>query len=409
MLTSKQDFIQPGTIGTIAGTGRPGYAGDGGPAVAAWLNEPKSIILDGSGAIYIADSENHLIRKVDVATGIISTVAGCPAPAAPAEAPHPVPADPSIAGEEDDPLGDLTLSGPERFVQVADLSGTVRFLVGAASGDNRFGGDGGPATGATLNFPSGLAVDERNLYIADTMNHRVRQVDLVTGIITTLAGTGQHRLSGDGGPAVSAALNEPCALALDGKGNLYIADQSNNRIRKVERGSGVITTVAGTGEATYEGDGMPAREAALAGPSGLATGLDGALYIADTFNGRIRRVDLETGLISTVAGDGGAYRYTGQPGEFSTSLSRPYGIAVDGEGNILITDSDSHLIRRWDCRKSTITALAGNGVAQFSGDGQCARNSSLNYPFGVSVDGRGNIYVADTFNHRVRMIAAYGP
>jgi sugar lactone lactonase YvrE len=136
------------------------------------------------------------------------------------------------------------------------------------------------------------------------MNHRVCKVDAVTGIISTVAGTGQRRFSGDAGPAVAAALNEPVALAVDRKGHLYIADQSNNRVRMVDLESGVMTTVAGTGEATYTGDGMLASETALAGPSGLALGPDGALYIADTFNGRIRKVDPETGVITTVAGDG---------------------------------------------------------------------------------------------------------
>ncbi|MEK6526885.1 MAG: SMP-30/gluconolactonase/LRE family protein, partial [Nitrospirota bacterium] len=252
-----------------------------------------------------------------------------------------------------------------------------------------------------------VAVDERgNLYIADTMNHRVRKVEAITGTITTIAGTGQHRFSGDGGPAASAALNEPTALVVDGKGHLYIADQSNNRVRKVDQATGVITTVAGTGEAAYTGDGMPASEASLAGPSGLALGPDGALYIADTFNGRIRRVDPETGAISTVAGDGGEYRYQGRANEFSTSLSRPYGIALDREGHILITDSDSHLIRKWDRTKKIVRRVAGNGMAQFGGDGGLPEDCSLNYPFGVVVDDRGNMYIADTFNHRVRMIAA---
>jgi len=194
-------------------------------------------------------------------------------------------------------------------------------------------------------------------------------------------------------------------LVLDGKGSLYVADQSNHRVRRVNLEDGNITTIAGTGEAAYSGDGTPAVEATLNGPSGLAIGQDGALYIADTFNGRIRRIDPETGLISTVVGDGGEYRYQGHPNEFSTSLSRPYGIAVGREGNILITDSDSHLIRSWDRNKRIIRLLAGNGLAKFSGDGLAPSESSLNYPFGVAVDGRGNVYIADTFNHRIRMIA----
>ena len=407
MLASKPRTIQPGTIGTVAGTGEPGHGGDGGPAVVACLNEPKSMTVDEAGAcLYIADSENHLIRRVDLATGVIRTVVGRLREEERSGGQGWSPSVASVPVQEEDPFGELPLSVDEKFAQLADVSGTVRFVVGKASGSERFHGDGGPATEATLNFPSAVAVDDKSLYIADTMNHRVRKVDLHSGLITTIAGTGQHRLSGDGGPAVAATLNEPCAVALDGKGNLYIADQSNNRIRRVNFSSGMIATLAGTGEATYGGDGMLATEASLAGPSGLALGPDGALYIADTFNGRIRRVDLESGIISTVAGDGGQYRFQGGVNECSTSLSRPHGIAIERDGNILVTDSDSHLIRRWHCNKKLATALAGNGAAQFSGDGRPPSECSLNYPFGVGMDARGNIYIADTFNHRIRMIAA---
>ncbi len=397
-----------GTIGTIAGTGETGYSGDQGPAVAACLNEPKSIALDGAGSLYIADSENHVIRKVDLTSGVISTVAGCTAGSLPTELEQPAEGRMARDQVDDDPFGGPAQQMPEKFTQLGDLSGTVRFVVGTLPKAGRFQGDGGPASRATLNFPTAVAVDGKgNLYIADTMNHRVRRVDAATGIMTTLAGTGQHRCSGDGGPAVAASLNEPSALVIDyRRGCLYIADQSNNRVRRVDLASGTITTVAGTGQAAYTGDGMPATEAGLAGPSGLALGQDGRLYIADTFNGRIRAVDLESGLISTVAGDGGEYRYQGLPNEFSTSLSRPYGIALDQEGHILITDSDSHLIRRWDCRRKIITLVAGNGRAGFGGDGGEPRGSSLNYPFGVAVDQQGHIYVADTFNHRIRMIVA---
>jgi sugar lactone lactonase YvrE len=391
-----------GTIITIAGTGEPSYSGDNGPATEACLNEPKGLALDGRGNLYIADAENHVIRKVDLASGLITTVAGRPETGNGASGPP----GPRAPAEDDDPFADPPASKAEKFVQVTDLSGTVRYIVGTGKG-GRFGGDGGSATQAMLNFPGAVAADRQgNLYVADTMNHRIRKVDVVTGVIATIAGTGQHRCSGDGGPATAAALNEPAALAVDGRGNLYIADQSNNRVRRVELSTGTITTVAGTGETGYTGDGVPATEAGLSGPSGLAIGPDGALLIADTFSGRIRRIDPETGLIGTVAGDGGEYRFSGLPNEFSTSLSRPYGIALDGDGNLLITDSDSHLIRRWDRRKKIITRLAGSGLAQFGGDGGNPLNGSLNYPFGVVVDAAGNVYIADTFNHRVRMIAA---
>jgi sugar lactone lactonase YvrE len=394
--------IQPGTIATIAGNGEPGHAGDNGLAIEACLNEPKSLALFGDRLLYIADAENHAIRRVDLASGVITTVAGQPergnGPGGPARVQAPA--------EDEDPFADPPAGKAENFVQLSDVSGTVRYVVGAVK-SGRFGGDGGPAVQATLNFPGAVAVDRQgNLYIADTMNHRVRKVDAASGVIATIAGTGQHRCSGDGGPATTAALNEPAALAVDDRGNLYIADQSNNRVRKVDVSTGIITTVAGTGETGYTGDGMPATEAGVSGPSGLALGPDGELYIADTFSGRIRRVDPTTGIISTVAGDGGEYRFSGLPNEFSTSLSRPYGIALDRAGNLLITDSDSHLIRRWDRKKKIITRMAGNGQAQFGGDGGDPLAGSLNYPFGVVVDGAGNVYIADTFNHRVRMIAA---
>lgn len=396
-------MIRAGTIGTLAGTGEPGCAGDGGPAVAARLNEPKSLALDGRGGLFIADAENHLVRRVDLATGTITTVAGL-LDGMDGAAGGPAP-DESSPEADDDPLADPIPRNADKYVQLTDLSGTVRFVVGTA-GTGRFQGDGGPALRATLNFPSAVAVDEAgHLYVADTMNHRVRRVDATTGTITTVAGTGQKRFGGDGGPGAAAALNEPTALALDGRGGLYIADQSNNRVRRLDLATGIIRTVAGNGEAGYSGDEVPATEASIAGPSGLAVGPDGTLYIADTFNGRIRRVDPESGLIGTMAGDGSEYRYQGHPGEFSTSLSRPYGIAIEREGHLLITDSDSHLIRRWDCRRKIITLVAGIGAAQFSGDGGPPTAGGLNYPFGVAVDGTGNIYIADTFNHRIRVIA----
>ncbi|HEV8243182.1 MAG TPA: hypothetical protein VGQ07_04255 [Nitrospirales bacterium] len=396
--------IAPGAITTVAGTGEPGCSGDGGPAVQATLNEPKSVTVIGQ-ALYIADSENHRIRKVDLTTGVITTIAGEGSGAS------PLPATPSISSaqseDELDPLADPAKTKDDKVVQLADQSGTVRFLVGAAE-KGRFQGDGGPAVAATLNFPSAVTSDSHGtLYIADTFNHRIRRVDAASGLIRTLAGTGAARFSGDGGPAEKAALNEPAALVLDeGRRRLYIADLANYRVRMVDLATGTISTYAGSGEQDYDGDGQPARQAGLTGPSGLALDADGNLYIADTFSGRIRRVDVATWIISTVAGDGTEYRYQGIPNEFSTGLSRPAGIARAADGTLYITDSDNHLIRKWNPKSKIITAIAGNGVAQFAGDGGPASSCSLNYPFGVAVDQSGNLYIADTFNHRVRMIAA---
>jgi sugar lactone lactonase YvrE len=351
----------------------------------------------------VADSENHVVRKVDRATGVISTVAGMSDDHLRSAVERDSPTQPTHEDPLADDVGD---TGQTKFTQQADLSGTVRYWMNQpAVSIKRYGGDGKTAVQAQLNFPTAVAVDrEGNLYIADTMNHRVRMVDSETGIISTLAGTGQARFYGDGGPAHQAALNEPAALAVDEAGRLYIADQSNHRVRVVDLKTNVIRTVAGTGIATYDGDGKPAVDTALAGPSGLAlTG--NRLYIADTFNSRVRCVELSSGLMTTVAGDGGVYRYESPSEAPSPSLSRPTGITLDHEGRLFLTDSDNHLIRQWDWVSGTAFCVAGQGVPSYSGDGGAAREASLCYPFGIVADRDGTLLVADTFNHRIRVLA----
>lgn len=389
-----------GMIRTVAGSGEAGWSGDGGAAVAACLNEPKAVALDHDGNLLIADSENHVIRKVDRRSGLITTVAGCTSS-------HDSPLtvmNRAAVPPTDDPLSEGSSSAEAAFVQQSDLSGTVRYVVNGVGSTKRFAGDGGLALDALLNFPTAIAADaEGDLYIADTMNHRIRRVDARTGRITTIAGVGLPRFGGDGGPSVAAGLNEPAALVVQGA-RLYVADQSNNRIRMVDLRTGLITTVAGTGTATFNGDGRPATEAALAGPSGLTIGTDGRLYIADTFNGRIRAVDPATGIIETVVGDGGEYRYQGEMEAASPSLSRPSGIAVDVEGNVFMTDSDNHLVRRWDRVAGRIDRVAGTGNANYGGDGKTPLEASLNYPFGLVIDQENHLFVADTFNHRIREI-----
>lgn len=390
------------TIVTLAGNGEPGYAGDGDPAAKASLNEPKGLAVDAHGHIYIADSENHVIRKIDQTSGKITTIAGISGDNVVPRAHHEEEVQLST---EEDPLADMSQAATQKYTQQADLSGTVRYLINGAAAPKRFSGDGGAATQARLNFPTAVAVDpDGNLFIADTMNHRVRRVDAVTGVITTLAGTGQARFSGDGGPACHAALNDPSALALDGKGRLFIADQSNNRVRVVDLNTGLIATFAGTGSATYDGDGAQAISASLAGPSGLVV-RDGVLYIADTFNSRIRAVDLSTDLISTVMGDGGEYRFQSPQEPPSTSLSRPSGLAVDAQGNLYVTDSDSHLVRCWHRDRKVIVRVAGSGVSSYNGDGGSALEASLSYPFGIVADRDDAFLVADTFNHRIRRLS----
>lgn len=391
------------TLATRAGTGDPGFSGDGRSALQASLNEPKGLAIDSQGHLFVADSENHVVRRVDRATGLITTIVGS-VPEEFSQVPPPLGAGEPAFDEELDPLAETSHKTTEQFTQQTDLSGTVRYLVGAVA-HKRYGGDGGPATEALLNFPTAVGVDAQgHLYIADTMNHRIRRVDAQTGIITTVAGTGQARFSGDGGPADCAALNEPAALAVGAQGQLYIADQSNNRVRAVDLKTGLIRTVAGTGSAAYDGDGRAASESSLAGPGGLAVAA-GMLYIADTFNSRIRFVDLSTGMMGTLAGDGGSYRFQA-PGEPSSgSVSRPTGIALDSEGNLFLTDSDSHLIRRWDRATGVLTRVAGIGLASSTGDGGAALEAGLCYPFGIVAADKQTLLIADTFNHRIRALS----
>jgi len=388
----------------VAGTGDPGWSGDGAVARTASLNEPKSLTLDAEGNLFIADSENCVVRKINRKTNCIRTVAGCIQGVG--SGARPVSFTPATEGADDDPFAETGTVNSHAFTQQTDLSGTVRYVVTGTAPAKRFSGDGGPADQALLNFPTAVVVDRAgHLYIADTLNHRVRCVDAVTGVITTIAGLGQPRCSGDGGLAVEAGLNEPAALAVSDGGVLYIADQSNNRVRAVDLATGMIRTVAGTGTAAYNGDGVVATETGLAGPGGLALASDGTLFIADSFNGRIRAVDPVTGLIRTVVGDGGEYRYQGPDEPPSGSLSRPSGVALDEQGNLFFTDSDNHLVRRWDRATGRIDRIAGVGVANYAGDNGAALEASLSYPFGIVMDRVGHLLVADTFNHRIREIA----
>ena len=398
------DQCPKGMIATVAGNGEPKHCGDGTLATTASLNEPKNLCFDFQGNLLIADSENHAIRRVMRSTGLIETIAGSTPQTlkTPYDSPFVGVRDEPV--EEVDPLADVEDSPDKAYTQTPDLSGTVRYVVGQGIGRDRFAGDGGLATQALLNFPSAVVVDGVGaLFIADSLNHRIRRVDPQTGIIQTIAGTGQTKWSGDGGPGVSATLNEPVALAIHGT-HLYIADQSNNRIRMLDLETFMITTIAGTGESGYNGDGMLATEAGLAGPSGLALDVEGNVYVADTFNGRIRKIAKDTGIISTCAGDGSEFRYERGTNERAMAVSRPYGIAITLDGNVLITDSDNHLLRQWDEQHQEMRLVAGTGEATFSGDGNEASECALNFPFGVAVDSWGNVAIADTFNHRIRYI-----
>ncbi len=386
--------VSGGTITTVAGNGKAGFSGDGGPATSASLDfvYGGGVAVDSAGNIYIADSGNERIRKVS--GGTITTVAGGG----------------TNYNSDTGTATSVTLFFPQGVAvdatgnfyiadtfhdEVEKVSGGMISVV-AGTGSAGFSGDGGPATGAMLYNPSAVAVDSAgNIYIADTLNERIRSVS--SGTITTLAGTGNgaYRFSGDGGPATNASLNYPDGVAVDGAGNLYIADALNNRIRKVANGT--ISTVAGNGNVGLSGDRGPATSASLelslvgniAG--GVTADSAGNVYIADTFNREVREVS--NGTIASVTAQG----------EFNF----PEGVAADSAGNLYIADTSFSRIQKVSGGTVTTVAGAGNGSANhgFSGDGGPATTALLYYPEGVALDSAGNLYIADSANGRVRVVS----
>ena len=392
-----------GTISTVAGNGTPGYSGDGAAATSAQLNSPNRVAVDGSGNIYIVDLQNSVIRKVSTG-GVISTVAGNGtggysgdgAAAASAKLNGP-------SGVVVDGSGNIYIAdGGNNVIRKVSTSGDISTVAG--NGTLGYSGDGGAATSAQF-ITIDVAVDgSGNIYIVDNNNNVIRKVS-TSGVISTVAGNGTGGYSGDGAAATSAKLQYPTGVAVDGSGNIYIADFNNNRIRKVST-SGVISTVAGNGTAGYSGDGGAATSAQLFQPFGVAVDGSGNIYIAEQGNNVIRKVST-SGIISTVAGNGTA-GYSGD-GAAATSaqLNIPHGVAVDGSGNIYIVDLNNQVIRKVNT-SGTISTVAGNGSPGYSGDGGAATSAQLNVPFGVAVDGSGNIYIADKNNFVLRKVNTSG-
>jgi len=457
--------ISNGILSTVAGTGQfsfPSVLGDGGPATSAQLS-PTSVALDSAGNLYIADAANARIRKVS--GGIITTIAGNgqrgfsgdggPAVNATLNVPLAISIAPSGVVYFADVPGTGSAGGRLRGITP---EGTIQTFAG--NGNYRFSGDGGPATSATFNWfpvsPAGVAVDSGgDLYVADPYNNRVRKVS--QGIITTVAGNGTPGFSGDGGPAVDASLDSPSGVAVDTAGNLFIADRFNNAVRMVANGvittiagnpmlggsfingksatsgpvaaesvavdaagdlfiagantvekvsGGLITIVAGTGTGGFSGDGGPATQATLQGA--LAVAVDSAgdtVYIADFNNNRVRAV--KNGIINTVAG-------TAQNGPLGDGgpatgayISNPFGLAVDTAGNLYISGFNGARIRK--VSNGIITTVAGTGNAGFSGDGGLATDAQISDPTGLAIDSSGDIFIADTLNNRVREVLAAPP
>jgi trimeric autotransporter adhesin len=279
----------------------------------------------------------------------------------------------------------------------------------AGTGSYGYSGDGGQATSAVFSSPDDVTADASgNIYIADSANNRIRMVTKSTGIISTVAGTGSSGYSGDGGQATSAALNYPRGITADTSGNIYIADTYNHRIRMVMKSTGIISTVAGTGYSGYSGDGGQATSSTLYNPRTVATDESGNIYIADSSNNRVRMVTKSTGIISTVAGTGSS-GYSGDGGQAtSAALYYSCGVAVDASGNIYIADTDSYRIRMVTKSTGIISTVAGTGSYSSSGDGGQATSATLYNPRGVTIDASGSVYVADAGNNRIRMFSLSG-
>lgn len=338
------------TVWTVAGTGVIGPSSDGQPAIGSALIYPSGLALGPDGSLYVADGSDRI--RVITPDGIISTVAGSGA-------------------DGFDPDGTGALS--------AKLS---------VDWSNDAGTYAGVATGS-----------QGGVYFC--ANWLVRTVS--DGVLKTVAGSfGAHSNVGDGGPAASASLRDPTGLALTPNGELFIADTGNDRIRKVGT-DGVITTYAGTGLAGFGGDGGPAARAQLDAPEGVAVAPDGSLYIADTGNHRIRRVDPTSGVITTVVGDGSAGSGGDRGAATAAELRAPIAIAFDSHGNFYIADSLSNRVRRIDVR-GTITTVLGNGVEGWNGDGHSPAETMLQWPKGIAVGPGDILYVVDSGNNRIRAV-----
>ena len=338
---------EAGIITTIAGTGEAGYSGDGGVAAAALMREPFMCAFDSQGNLYVAEATNHCVRRVDAATGRIATVAG--------------------------------------------------------NGNQGYSGDGGPAVEATMDQPYSLQVDGNgDIYIVDRLNSVIRNVDAATGIITTVAGTSEAGYSGDGGPGTAAMMREPNDCFLDGKGGLLIADIQDQRVRRLDLATGIITTFAGNGEKVRGGDGKPAAQASILGPRAVCMDRKGNTYIAEREGNGVRKVDAN-GVMSTFAGTG-ERGYEGDGGQaIDATWGAPKAIRCDSQDNVIVVDTENHAIRRIDPATGIVTTIAGGRLGG-EGDGGPATDAGLDRPHGCDLDRDDNLFIADSNNHRVRVV-----
>jgi sugar lactone lactonase YvrE len=388
-----------GLISTVAGTGERGFSGDGGPATLARLHFPEGIAVDKDGNLFVSDTVNRRIRRVDAHTGIIATYAGTGETGVNAENTPALRAKfLRLARIAVDRSGNVYVAdSPSHRILIIDTARNLRTFAG--TGKSGFSGDHGPANRANLSFPEGLAVSANDeLYFADVGNHRVRRIDLRTSVITTVAGTGEKGFSGDGGPAIEARLWSPGRVWVDHNGNVLIADILNARIRRVDARTGVIETIAGTGD---WGDGSLARDAILSVPGDVVYS-GGKVYIADYGTRRVRCVDLATGIISTVAG-GGTRTGEGIPAT-EADLLLPEGIAVDGRRKMLyISDNTANKVWQVDLTTGILRTFAGGGRWADLENG-AALSASLSLPSALAIAPDGLVYIGDFGDRRVLVV-----
>ncbi|MDA0205911.1 MAG: hypothetical protein O3A53_11000 [Acidobacteria bacterium] len=341
------NLLSAAQVETIAGTGVSGMAGDNGPALASQVGNPYGLTIGPDGALYVGEINTHRVRRIDMATGRITTVAGTgekgysgdggPATQAQLNEPYEV---------RFDAAGDLYfVSMQNAVIRKVDRSTGIITTV-AGTGVPGFSGDGGPAAQAQFDQPHSIAFDSRgDLYVADIRNFRIRKIDMKTGVISTFSGTGENTTSPDGSAIQGASFNEPRTMDFDDKGDMYLALRRGNAVYRIDIKTLTMHHLAGTGESGYEGDGGPAKQAKLSGPKGIAIGPDGGVYIADTESHTIRRIDQATGIITTVLGTG--VRAEGSDGDpLQCGLARPHSVYVGSDGTIYVGDSENHRIRR---------------------------------------------------------------
>ena len=342
-----RDSLSAATVSTFAGNGQKGFSGDGEPATAAQLNNVFAVARGPDGALYLCDVDNHRIRRI-MPNGKIATVAG-----------------------------------------------------GKQAG---YAGDGGPAAHATLSQPYEMAWDRAgHLYFVDIGNHTVRKIDAQTGLISTVAGTGKAGFSGDGGAATQAQLNQPHSLAFDAAGALYVCDIINHRVRRIDLNSGIITTWAGNGEKKTAGDGSPIAGSSLHGPRAIAFAPDGKCWLALREGNALLLLDPQAGTLKRMAGTGkSGFGGNGGPA-LEAQLAGPKCVSLDAAGNVYLADTESHSIRYLNVQRGTLEVLVGNGKRGDGPDGDDPLSCQLARPHGVFVDRDGAIYIGDSENHRVRV------